>query len=77
VKYLVGNRADINASGKSELELLIPACALTQISEPDGTTSLYVASQNGVLDVVTFLVDKGANVHASGMSSHGTSESCM
>jgi ankyrin repeat protein len=49
----------------SARKLFTPSCVLTQISEKDGYTSLYKACQYGHLEVVKFLVDKGANINAS------------
>ena len=36
----------------------------------NGPTSLYVASQNGHLDVVNLLLEKNANIEASSTSDH-------
>jgi ankyrin repeat protein len=47
------------------MELLAPSHVLTGISDKDGYTSVYLASQNGHLEVVKFLVEKGANINAS------------
>jgi ankyrin repeat protein len=50
---------------------------LTWFSDKDGYTSLHLASQNGHLEVVKFLVEKGANINASREFSSGTSDSIM
>jgi ankyrin repeat protein len=59
------------------MELLTPLHVLTWISDKDGCTSLCRASQNGHLKVVKFLLEKGANVNASGEFNSETSGSLM
>jgi ankyrin repeat protein len=61
----------------SDLKLLTPSCVLPQISVKDGFTSLYLASQNGYLQIVKFLVEKGATINASREFSLATSDPIM
>jgi ankyrin repeat protein len=61
----------------SAQKLLTPLWVLTQISEKDGYTSLLIGSQEGCLDIVEFLVKKGANVNASRELSSETSDSII
>jgi ankyrin repeat protein len=49
----------------SPQKLLTPSRVLTWISDKNGYTSLHLASQNSHLEVVKFLVEKGANINAS------------
>jgi ankyrin repeat protein len=57
-------------------KLLTPSWVFTKISEKDGYTSLYSASLYGHLEVVKFLVVKGANINASREFSSETSDGC-
>jgi ankyrin repeat protein len=43
-------------AASSAQKLLNPSCELTGISDKGGNTSLYIASRNGHLQVVKFLV---------------------
>jgi ankyrin repeat protein len=54
----------------SAQEQLDPAHVLTLNQGLDGFTSLLIAAQNSHLNIVKFLVKKGADVNSSSVSSH-------
>jgi ankyrin repeat protein len=58
-------------------KLLTPSWVFTSISEKHGYSSLYLASENGHLEVVRFLVEKGANINATREFSLKTSDPIM
>ena len=50
---------------------------IARVPETNGVTSLWIASENGALDVMTLLLEKNADVETPGMSYYTEAVWCL
>ena len=73
----VGERGKRPKAQSSRLRLSVCTSTRAEARTTDGVTPLFMASQEGHLDVVKALLAAGANVNSFWTKKNGTTETCL